>query len=902
MESNSNGNDSANLRKRHQHNNVNQHERNFSYEESKQRAKHGTSKIYLSGPLLILLSLLFYSSSVILVHVRMNSFPTPLLANNHSDQHFTEERARKHLDDITGFGPRVAGSYANIQAEKYIFSELNKINQVRNHVHDIQVDIQNVTGSFVLDFIGVGEFTSVYSNLRNVIAMLSPAEKIGDHSILINCHYDTVTDSPGASDDAVSCTLMLEILRALSQRRTPLMHNIIFLFNGAEENILQASHGFITQHRWADKIRAFVNLDSAGAGGWELVFQTGPEHPWLVRAYADSAKYPCGSAVCQEIFQSGLVPSDTDFRVFRDYGNLPGLDIAHVKNGYVYHTKYDRPDMVQPGCLQRGGENLQALLVTLATSKQVIDPGEDKHGNMVFFDFIGYFMISYPQRVGVLINWSIVAVVLLSIFRKITADSDSPGIVTYAVQISGAVISIMLTWVAVVTSAVTVALLLNMVGHEMSWYSNIHNISWLFILPGVTCGLGVNLFLKETVYRDWDPWRVETLFFEANLLFLSSILSVLTYHNIMSSYVILLWVMFPIIIRDRMSRLLSITFRDNHSAYYLMTFTSLFVPAFYTVYITYALIHFFIPIMGRLGRVVVPDIPVSVITAFPVLLAAGFQAGMVYPSKKIGRMVGILGLLSIAGFLLVVLTPLGFPYSTTNEQMSRQRTAVMHIDRQFHDQSMSVIRRDSSLWYIPFDYKGPRLLQKEVPELFAEAKPVLCEGAYCGRPYLYPVLPLFDAVDSLDLPAPRLNLTRRLSVTVTKRETIAPDRVKLYFSVTGPDHMNCYIMPRPDVRVIWWSMGSHDPQPVRTNDHVTEPTYFLYHAHGHESEDSWDFSVEFYVSQKKDKTDPIVDIGFGGHYLHGNNQKTEHSQRFASKLPGWTVYVGWSCTYDMYTL
>lgn len=101
----------------------------------------------------------------------------------------------------------------------------------------------------------------------------------------MNCHFDTTAGSPGASDDMSGCVVMLEALRVLSRQPTPIKNSIVFLFNGAEENILQGAHGFLkgkevgneeVGHRWSKDLRCFVNLEAAGAGAREILFQTGP--------------------------------------------------------------------------------------------------------------------------------------------------------------------------------------------------------------------------------------------------------------------------------------------------------------------------------------------------------------------------------------------------------------------------------------------------------------------------------------------------------------------------------------------------------------------------------------------------------------------------------------------------
>ncbi|XP_035827663.1 endoplasmic reticulum metallopeptidase 1 [Aplysia californica] len=830
----------------------------------------------------------------VFVHHRMNSYPIPKCWKNSESFEFREENARAHLDELTGLGPRVSGSDANMKAEEYILQMIASIQRSKKSHFKMTVDVQVTSGGLTLDFnnVGIGEFTSVYQDLRNVIVKVSPVSE-ANNSVLVNCHYDSVIDSPGAGDDAASCAVMLEMMRALTQGELVLLHNIVFLFNSAEENILQTSHGFITQHPWAPSIKAFVNLDSAGAGGWEIVFQTGPEHPWLIKAYIESAPYPHASVIGQEIFQTGLIPSDTDFRIFRDYGNIPGIDIAHIKNGYVYHTRNDLPRFIPPGCMQRGGENVLSLLKTLSTSMKLVDPGADKHGSMVFFDFLGFFMVAYPKRIAMLLNWTTVIYVYIAFVKRLLRDRSSAGMGSVLKMMLWSVLSILATWVVIVLATLAMALTLTLCQRNLAYYTHNLNIIWLFVLPSTSAAIGFHLFLKKKVFPQVSAASMVVMLQNGNLMLWSLVLALATLGGLMSSYLPLVFVLWPVICYTVLDLL---GFKPTGVLFNLV---GGLVPSVLIVYLSYTLLMFLIPIMGRVGMEASPDVLVGLLCALPVIVCLPYQVGFVYTHHHVGRVISTTMAVILLGLCAVLFTSAGFPYSSSPLDASPQRAMFVHYDRKFHSYEGGVVQTDANVWYKPLDFHGGRLLEIYSPSIFSNAKKASCDGVYCGRPYLYPFLPLVNPRKTYDFPASSLNVTR-VEVVKEERQRLSDDKVRLNFSMTGPSHVTIFISELPKVKVTEWTFGEKVPVEVHTIPPIHGPTFFIYYSHAGPPNTTWHFSLDVQVKPEKDLNSPLITMGFAGHHLHGPNQITEDVKRLENLLPPWMMAVRWSATYDQF--
>ena len=117
------------------------------------------------------------------------------------------------------------------------------------------------------------------------------------------------------------------------------------------------------------------------------------------------------------------------FRIFRDYGHIPGLDIAFIKNGYVYHTDADTADRIPDGSIQRSGDNVLSVILRLSTtSKTELGITGNKGSPPVFFDLFGSFVISYPSWIGVSINLGAAVLALFAIYYDVLEFSKKTDI------------------------------------------------------------------------------------------------------------------------------------------------------------------------------------------------------------------------------------------------------------------------------------------------------------------------------------------------------------------------------------------------------------------------------------------------------------------------------------------
>ncbi|XP_033153297.1 endoplasmic reticulum metallopeptidase 1 isoform X2 [Drosophila mauritiana] len=802
---------------------------------------------------------------------------------------FVAERAQKILYELDRIGPKVVGSTANeVTTVAFLLNEVEKIrSEMRGDLFHLEVDVQQPTGSYV-----VGTMTSIYQGIQNVVVKLSPANSNSSSYLLINSHFDTKPGSPGAGDDGTMVVVMLEVLRQMSISESGFMHPIVFLFNGAEENPLQASHGFITQHKWAPNCKAVINLEVGGNGGRDILFQSGPNNPWLVKYYKQHSKHPFASTLAEEIFQFGILPSDTDFRIFRDYGNIPGLDIAQFSNGYVYHTAFDSFDVVPGRAVQNTGENILSLVRALSNASELYNTKEHSTGHAVFFDFLGLFFVTYTEKTGLILNYCFaVASVLLvgcSLWKMSCVSEVSAGRISIlfashlGLHLAGCLLCIGLP--------LLMSVLYDVSDRTMTYYSNNWLVIGLYICPAI-----IGLVLPSSIYHSFKsddkishPYQMY-VGLHAHCVVLSLLTIALTAIGLRIPYMCMISLFLYIV--SLLINLLT-TLHDRGYYWVLTVQISQLFQYVYFCYLFYIFLVIFFPAMGRNRDSANPDMLIALICAVGTFFALGFVVPLINMFRWSPYLLICLGAVTFI-FSMISITEVGFPY--------RPKTSVMRVNflqtrRMFYEYDGNLSVNDSGYY---FDYQDRRAL-RPLKDYAVNLTGLTSVDGYCDR-YVMCGLPCFwsswcrgissaawlPREEEVAVPGNlELNL---LNKTLSKSGNSA----RFEFELAGPPHMGLYIRPLDGVAVEDWSF-------IRTmldKPDKYSPPYQIYFSYGVDSS-PFKFHIDFKSDGQLDG--PIFELGVVGHYVSQDFERDETTIRFIGDLPDFVYTMEWPSLFMRY--
>ncbi len=498
---------------------------------------------------------------------------------------FSEERAWPVFLHLTRtLGSRPTGTAHSRQAAAYLMEKLREL-------PGVEVELQQ--GSGVVQRGRSMEL--VEHSARNVLARI-PGRST--EAILLIAHYDSAAEGAGAGDDGLAAAAIVEIVRALTSG-PQLERTVIVNLSGAEELWLAGAYRFL-EHPWSREVRAFINLDSMGTRGRMLLFRVTPDDLGLVEAYGRAAPQPHGSAIAQDLFRTGVIPSGTEFSVYADQGKLRGLDLALYEDGYAYHTALDTADRVERGTMQHIGET--TLATTRALAGALPEPGK-KIGS--YYDVSGLLLFTHsPRAMGVLMVLALVAAAGALVLVK---RRELRGMR----MLLGGLLASVLGLLASLATAGLGAALLTMMGRTFGWFAR----PWLAVVGFGGLALAgflavQHLWARRALRRGANPREV-MLAPWAGALCIWGLVGIITVAmGAGAAYLPLWW---------SLTGALGLTVATLAPRYTWAGWLIAFVPgALLTARLGTMFLVVFIPLAGRMMAAVPMDLVIALLVAVPV--------------------------------------------------------------------------------------------------------------------------------------------------------------------------------------------------------------------------------------------------------------------------------------------
>ncbi len=220
------------------------------------------------------------------------------------------------------------------------------------------------------------------ARVRNIIFQAGPQD---GPAVLAAAHYDSVPAAPGAADDGLGTSVLLEIARLV--RDQPLQRRIIFLISDGEEPGLLGAHVFASDPLM-QSVEALVNVEARGTRGPAVFFETNRPNADAIAAFA-GAPHGIANSVMAAVY--ALLPNSTDVSAL----TRPDLDIVNLAllDGLEdYHTPQDSLASLDPASLQHAGDIALHTVRAFASSAD-----RDDAADYVYTDIAARAFVSAPQ-------------------------------------------------------------------------------------------------------------------------------------------------------------------------------------------------------------------------------------------------------------------------------------------------------------------------------------------------------------------------------------------------------------------------------------------------------------------------------------------------------------------------
>ncbi|KAF2903090.1 hypothetical protein ILUMI_03106 [Ignelater luminosus] len=872
------------MRKRRESNGV--EKEYFIIEDAEKYSKK--ENIHKVHPIVALILLVYLFGLYGIAYLIEESLPTPLQISDEKNQPdaFIAERARNDLKELLNIGPRTTGSYENeVLAVDFLKRKIADIQRQAHSNQRMQMDVQVSSGSYYLDFRPYGAI-SAYGKIQNVLVKLH-SKKNSKHSLLVNTHFDTVIGSPGGSGAGIMCTIALEILRKLSRLPEPPEHNIIFLFNGAEETPLQGSHAFVQDHIWAKEVEVLVNLDAGGAGGKEFPNLIGPKQPWMLK-YCRKMPHPYAQVFGEELFESGVMPSDTDFTVFKGIGGMIGLEYLFYKDAFRYHTPYDGFSNIQLGTYQHAGDNMLFLIRNLANAPELSHVQDQPKDDLIFYDFLEFILVSYTKTTAVALSIGISIASTAITFRSFRDFNlrFSFSSIKYLIVTFGA---LLLGWNLSAIPVFAVATILDILGFSMRWFNNIWLLVGLYGTPIICCCCGVIVALNK-FYKKSNLSINTQAQIQIHLVRIIWIIVLLigTFSGIRSIYPVLMLLFFQTL-TDVIIRIFSL----QHSSWKIVYILGTTIPTLVFMKQTQQILAGVIPLCGRWGSHRNSEVFIASLTLFITILITSSYIPLITLIRK-PRIVlrTLIGIFVI--FFVITFTSLTFPYTNNPESPRPQRFPIFHTSRVFRNNTNEIYKNDSAYVIFNLDRNAPGSVRNYVKSL-SRAQPILddCENSLlCGISVMDPRLLRLLPYSTL-IPAEPPIIQDPITLKLNSRTRVTDSVTRFDFTASGPSQSTFYVSARPGTKLLETNLvPTLPPNPVLWNNRLL---YVIVYSWGKERT-PLNLTLDF--ETPLNWTKPVFDIAMMGNNKDKKTIKTSQFVEFLNELPEWVSTQIWLSQYE----